>query len=85
MLNVATSREIVASKVSFNGGVIPAATSRTRILKPDEEKRLLENSPLLLRRLLVVAMETALSRGDLPRLEWDDVDYENGVIVPKGG
>ena len=30
-------------------------------------------------------METALSEGDLIRLEVDDVDWDEGVIVPGGG
>ena len=84
VLNVARSREIETSNVSFEN-VLPDATTRQRTLKSDERKRLLEASPVWLRRLLLTAMETALSEGDLIRLELDDVDWDEGVIVPGGG
>ena len=84
VLNVATSREIKTSNVSFEN-VLPDATNRQRTLKADERKRLLEASPVWLRRLVLTAMETALSEGDLIRLELDDVDWDEDVIVPGGG
>jgi integrase len=69
--------------VSFD--VMPEANTRSRILKDTERQRLLEESPVWLQRLFIVALETCLSRGDCLRLEWDDIDEENGVIVPNGG
>lgn len=70
--------------VSFEG-LMPKANHRNRVLKDAERQRLLEESPVWLRRLLIVALETCLSRGDLLRLTWADVDEEGGVIVPNGG
>src|SRR5258705_842667 len=72
------------SAVSFEG-VMPKANNRERVLKQTERHRLLRESPLWLRRLFIVALETCLSLGDLLRLTWDDIDYGNGVIVPNGG
>ena len=64
---------------------MPKANNRERVLKQTERHRLLRESPLWLRRLFIVALETCLSLGDLLRLTWDDIDYVNGVIVPNGG
>jgi integrase len=72
------------SPVSFEG-VMPEPNHRRRVLKDIERVLLLKESPLWLRRLLTVAIETCLSRGDLLRLRWGDIDEENGVIVPDGG
>jgi integrase len=72
------------SDVSFEG-ILPNAHTRERPLKASEKKTLLPASSPWLRRLLIVAMETCLSRGDLLRLTWDDIDWDEGVIVPGGG
>jgi integrase len=84
LLNLAADHGVKTAAVRFMG-VLPDATHRPRTLKEPERQRLLKESPLWLRRLLVVALETCLSRGDLIRLEDTDVDYEGGVITPKGG
>jgi len=72
------------STVSFTG-VMPESGHRERVLKDGEREQLLKTCPLWLKRLVTVALETCLSRGDLLRLSWDDIDEENGVIVPDGG
>ena len=54
-------------------------------MSESEKKRLLPACAPWLRRLLTVAMETSLSRGDLLRLTWSMIDEEEGVIVPDGG
>jgi integrase len=72
------------SDVSFEG-VLPNAQTRERPLKVSEKKTLLPACSPWLRKLLIVAMETCLSRGDLLRLTWDDIDWDDGVIVPGGG
>ncbi len=64
---------------------MPEPNDRERVLKDSERERLLREGPLWFRRLLTVALETCLSRGDLLRLTDDDIDDENGVIVPNGG
>jgi integrase len=55
------------------------------VLKDSERERLLKACPVWLRWLFIVALETCLSRGDLLRLRWEDIDEENGVIAPQGG
>jgi integrase len=72
------------SDLSFEG-ILPNAHTRARPLKASEKKTLLPACSPWLRRSLIVAMETCLSRGDLLRLTWDDIDWDEGVIVPGGG
>jgi integrase len=72
------------SDLSFEG-ILPNARTRARPLKASEKKTLLPACSPWLRRSLIVAMETCLSRGDLLRLTWDDIDWDEGVIVPGGG
>jgi Phage integrase family len=72
------------SDVSFEG-VLPNGQTRERPLKVSEKKTLLPACSPWLRKLLIVAMETCLSRSDLLRLTWDDIDWDDGVIVPGGG
>ena len=78
------ARYEVSSNVSFDE-TLPSPTNRTRTLSQDEEKRLLEAAPVWLRWLLPFATETALSQGDILRLEHSDIDYDGGVIIPNGG
>src|SRR5262249_28595065 len=72
------------ASVSFEG-IMPDANHRERVLSDSERPKLLKACPLWLRRLLIVALETCLSRGDLLRLKWPNIDEQTGVIVPEGG
>jgi integrase len=69
--------------VSFD--VMPEPNHRQRVLKGSERQRLLKETPVWIRRLFIVALETCLSRGDLLRLRWEDIDEESGTIMPDGG
>src|SRR5262249_9528797 len=83
MLNVARRLGYEVASPSFD--MIPAGGHRTRVLKDSERERLLPECPVWLVQLLVVALETCISLGDLLRLTWSMIDYESGVIVPAGG
>ena len=72
------------SSVSFDG-VLPPANHRQRVLKDSERQRLLKESPVWLRWLLIAGLETCLSEGDRLRLRWEDIDEECGTITPLGG
>jgi integrase len=84
MLNLAASRGLKVAALSFKDA-LPSASSRSRVLSESEKKRLLPACEPWLRRLLITAMETSVSRGDLLRLTWSMVDEEEGVIVPTNG
>ncbi|MCW5967591.1 MAG: site-specific integrase [Blastocatellales bacterium] len=58
-------------------------TKRTRILSFDEEARLLavcEGPRAHLRALVIVAIDTAMRKGELLKLRWDWIDLENRMI-----
>jgi integrase len=58
-------------------------TKRKRLLGEDEERRLLEacSGPrAYLRPLIIAALDTTLRRGNLFRLTWSDVDFDEKVI-----
>jgi integrase len=64
---------------------------RERTLSFEEEKRLLDaclledkqgrQRRLHLRPFLIAALDTACRRGELFKLKWRDVDFENGIIT----
>jgi integrase len=59
-------------------------TSRERVLSRDEENRLLAQCigrRAHLRPLLIAALDTAMRRGELFKLTWEDVDLTRGVIT----
>lgn len=60
-----------------------APRGRQRRLLPDEEQRLLAASDrgrnTIMRPLIIVAVETAMRRGELLALRWADVDLDAGV------
>ncbi len=60
-------------------------TSRDRVLASEEFSALLEKSPSWLRRAIVMAWETALSRSDLFRLTWSEIDLREGIIELRNG
>ena len=47
---------------------------RTRILTPDEQRRLLDAAPRKLRALVVLALVTGARVGELLALRWDACD-----------
>jgi integrase len=60
-------------------------TPRNRTLTIDEFHALLEHCPDWLRRVVAFAWETALSRSDLFRLTWSEIDLKEGIIELKNG
>lgn len=55
-------------------------TLKERILRPEEEGRLLAASPAHLRPLVIVALHTGMRRGEILNLMWAQVDLEKGLI-----
>jgi integrase len=58
-------------------------TKRDRLLTPDEQKRLIqqcEGPRIHLRALIIAALDTTLRKGNLLRLTWADVDFNDQVI-----
>jgi len=53
---------------------------RLRFLEKDEIRKLLENCPDDIRRVVVIALNTGMRRGEILNLKWTDVDTEKGII-----
>ncbi len=81
-LRLAQKRGYVSKVTEFKMEAEPA---RNRVLTPEEYSALLENSPAWLRRPIVMSWETALSRSDLFRLTWSEIDTKEGIIELKNG
>ena len=88
MINVAlTEGWIVRDPFAGNKSLINLADEkpRERILSKDEEARLLSacesEARSHLRPLIVVALDTTMRRGELFRLRWEDIDFNNGKIL----
>jgi integrase len=54
--------------------------SRKRTLTPAEYKKLVDKCPTWLKRVVVMAYETSLSRSDLFELTWQEIDTQRGFI-----
>lgn len=52
-----------------------------RILTPEEEKRLLEASPVYLRNIITVALNTGMRKMEILSLDWEWIDLENNIIT----
>ncbi len=75
------------SPFDSGAGLISKAdeTKRDKTLSFDEEKRLIEALSRPRRKhllpLILTALDTAMRRGELFKLQWKDVDLENGLIL----
>ena len=60
-------------------------TPRNRVLTSKEYSALLKNSADWLRRVILMAWETALSRSDLFKLVWSEADLREQIIKLRNG
>lgn len=91
MLNVAQSEGWIP-KNHFNSGAALIHTAdenkRQRILSVTEEKRLLEAAEQgeggwYLKPIIMCAIDTGMRQGEILKLVWADVDFENDLIFVK--
>lgn len=54
---------------------------RNRTLTPEEYQRLLSHCPVHLQPLVDLAFLTAMRRGEIMGLKWQQVDFQNGIIT----
>jgi len=55
--------------------------ARTRFLDGDEIERLLAASTQTFRPILVTALHTGMRKGEILKLRWSDVDFNNSIIT----
>ena len=68
-------------KSPFNGGkslILKENNKRLRFLTEDEIKRLLDNSPAHLKKVVICALNTGMRRGEILTLKWSQI--RNGFI-----
>jgi integrase len=53
---------------------------KERVLTIEEEKRLLEVSPIHLKHVIQIALNTGMRRGEILGLQWDWIDFEENYI-----
>jgi integrase len=53
---------------------------RNRVLKPEEEQKLLSCAPPLLRDFILIAVYSGMRLGEILSLQWQHVDLERGYI-----
>jgi integrase len=90
MLNFALQNEwIIKNPFILSKGVISmsAEVERDRILSFDEEKRLLSvchGRRIHLKALLICALDTAMRRGEIFKMKWEDVNFvSNEIHIPQ--
>ncbi|NIS09265.1 MAG: site-specific integrase [Candidatus Dadabacteria bacterium] len=54
---------------------------KERVLSKEEEGRLLESCADHIKPIIVTALHTGLRYGEIINLEWQDIDFENRLIV----
>lgn len=70
------AKENPAKKVKLLKGEI----KRVRFLMPDEIQRLLSNCADHLKPIVTVALHTGMRKGELLNLQWDQVNFDQGII-----
>lgn len=87
MLNFAMQNEwLVKNPFALTKGIIStsAEAERDRVLSFDEERRLIEaciGQRSHVKPLLICALDTAMRRGEIFKMRWRDVSFENNEIV----
>ncbi len=64
-------------------GLMPEDNKRDRVLSIEEEKRLLDNSALHLRPIILTSLHSGLRKGELLSLQWVNVDFDNNIFIIK--
>ncbi len=80
MLNRALSYEFISSIPISSFPNVKVDNVRKRIFEEDEYQRLLEECPLWLRRIVIMARGTGMRQGEILKLNWSDVDLKTGFV-----
>jgi len=62
-------------------GLLTEHNLKERILKPEEEERLLSCSANHLKPILITALNTGMRKGEVLSLKWADIDLEQNLIL----
>ncbi len=83
ILSLAVDAELIDSNPAFRVRKFKPNNKRLRVLSYEEEVELLtrlEGNDLI-RRMVIVALNTGLRRGEIFSMKWADVDFQRGRII----
>ena len=80
MLNRALSYEFISSIPITRYPNVKVDNARKRVFEEEEYKSLLEECPLWLRRIVIMAHGTGMRQGEILQLKWSDVDLKTGFV-----
>ena len=89
MMNWAVGREYL-DRTPFRRGTetlirkLREDNQRRRRISEDEEARLLEVTPPLLRSMIITALDTGTRQGEMLALRFGDIDWKRGLITLRG-
>ena len=80
MLNRGLSYEFISSIPISRYPTVRVDNVRKRVFEKEEYQRLLEECPLWLRRIVIMAHGTGMRQGEILKLQWSDVDLKTGFV-----
>ena len=80
MLNRGLSYEFISSIPISRYPTVRVDNVRKRVFEKEEYQRLLEECPLWLRRIVIMAHGTGMRQGEILKLRWSDVDLKTGFV-----
>jgi site-specific recombinase XerC len=72
----------VAEGAEYSG--VSRDTKRRRRISEDEEQRLLDAAPPILRAMIITALDTGMRRGEMLALRFGDIDWADQTITLRG-
>ena len=80
MLNRGLSYEFISGIPISRYPTVRVDNVRKRVFEKEEYRRLLEECPLWLRRIVIMAHGTGMRQGEILKLQWSDVDLKTGFV-----
>jgi len=80
MLNRALSYEFISGPPISRYPTVKVDNVRKRVFGEEEYQRLLEECPLWLRRIVIMARGTGMRQSEILKLQWSDVDLQTGFV-----
>ena len=80
MLYRALSYEFISNISISRYPTVRVDNGRKRVFEEEEYLRLLEECPLWLRRIIIMAHGTRMRQGEILKLKWSDVDLKTGFV-----
>ena len=80
LLNKAVAWGMAATNPALSVKPLREPEGRNRYLSIEEAGRLIDASPDHLKPILLTALDTGMRRGEILKMQWRDIDFENRLI-----